>query len=149
MALLDLIKPDIIKVPLLSQNKNDVIRELIQILIDTGKVSDMEHIYNALLDRDAMGSTGLEHGIAVPHAKIDMIKELQVSIGISPAGIDFQALDGKPSCLFFLLLASPGQSGPHIEALADIARITRSQAFYGALINATSAQGIVDLFNEG
>ena len=149
MALLDLIKPDIIKVPLLSQNKNDVIRELIQILIDTGKLSDMERINNALLDREAMGSTGLEHGIAVPHAKIDMLKELQVSIGISPTGIDFQALDGKPSYLFFLLLAPPGQSGPHIEALADIARITRSQAFYGALINATSAQGVVDLFNEG
>ena len=149
MALLDLIRPDIIKVPLLSQNKNDVIRELIQILIDTGKVSDMERINNALLDREALGSTGLEHGIAVPHTKIDMIKELQVSIGISPAGIDFQALDGKPSYLFFLLLASPGQSGPHIEALADIARITRSQAFYEALINATSAQGVVDLFNEG
>ncbi len=149
MALLDLIRPDIIKVPLLSQNKNDVIRELIQILIDTGKLSDMERINNALLDREAMGSTGLEHGIAVPHAKIDMLEELQVSIGISPTGIDFQALDGKPSYLFFLLLAPPGQSGPHIEALADIARITRSQAFYGALINATSAQGVVDLFNEG
>jgi fructose-specific phosphotransferase system IIA component len=149
MALLDLIRPDIIKVPLLSQNKNDVIRELIQILIDTGKVSDMERINNALLDREALGSTGLEHGIAVPHAKIDMLKELHVSIGISHTGIDFQALDGKPSYLFFLLLAPPGQSGPHIEALADIARITRSQAFYGALINATSAQGVVDLFNEG
>jgi fructose-specific phosphotransferase system IIA component len=149
MALLDLIRPDIIKVPLLSQNKNDVIRELIQILIDIGRLSDMERINNALLDREAMGSTGLEHGIAVPHAKIDMLKELHVSIGISHTGIDFQALDGKPSYLFFLLLAPPGQSGPHIEALADIARITRSQAFYGALINATSAQGVVDLFNEG
>jgi mannitol/fructose-specific phosphotransferase system IIA component (Ntr-type) len=148
MALVDLIRPEVVKVPLVSTTKPDVIRELVELLRDAGKITDVDSTYDALMARESLGSTGLEQGIAVPHAKTKTVDSLTVALGISPKGIDFQAIDSNPSKLFFLLLAPPDQSGPHIEALADIARITRSQAFCRTVIGSTSPQEVVELFSE-
>ena len=138
MTLIDLIDEDVVKVPLEHTGKAEVLRELLDTLAGTGKLSEVERAYNALLERESQGSTGLEHGIAVPHAKTDAVDTLTVAIGISPNGIEFGAMDGQPSKLFFLLLAPPGQSGPHLEALSEIARLSRSEAFLRALISSRS-----------
>lgn len=148
MALVDLISSEVVKVPLTADNKPAVLRELIQILKDSGKIDDFDNVLEAIHKREEMGSTGLELGIAVPHAKTEEVKSLTVAIGISPEGIEFESLDGKPSQLFFLMLAPPNQSGPHIEALAEIAKLSRSRAFISTLINARSSQEVVELFRE-
>ncbi|HDQ14069.1 MAG TPA: PTS sugar transporter subunit IIA [Sediminispirochaeta sp.] len=148
MALLDLISPEIIRVPLESKSKEAVIRELLQVLIEAGKLKDFDAAYEALLAREAKGSTGLEDGIAVPHAKTDRVDSLTLAIGIAPEGIDFRALDGKPSYLFFLMLAPPDQSGPHIEALSEIARLTQSKSFCKMLRRAENAEEVADLLTE-
>ena len=148
MALIDLISPEVVKIPLSGRNKPDIIRELLSLLEGAGKVLDSEAAYEALLAREALGSTGLENGIAVPHAKTEAVKDLTIAIGIAPEGIDFDSIDGKPSRLFFLMLAPPDKSGPHIEALAEIARVTTSHAFCRLLIGATSAEEVVDIFQE-
>ena len=148
MALIDLISAEVVKVPLISQTKPDIIKELIDLLKAANRIAETDSAYDAVLTREDKGSTGLENGIAVPHAKTDAVRNLTIAIGISPDGIDFDAIDGKPSQLFFLLLAAPDQSGPHIEALAEIARLTQSKAFYSTLISATSAEQVVELFQE-
>jgi fructose-specific phosphotransferase system IIA component len=148
MALIDLISPEVVKVPLVSVRKDEVVKELIQILLDAGRISDFDKVREAIMARESLASTGLANGIAVPHAKTDAVKRLTMAMGISPAGVDFDALDNQPSQLFFLLLAPPDQSGPHIEALAEIARITRSRAIYEAFIKAASASEVVDIFRE-
>jgi fructose-specific phosphotransferase system IIA component len=148
MALVDLITPEVVKVPLVAVDKYGVIDELIQVLENAGKIGDKARVVDAIYKREALGSTGLEFGIAVPHAKTEEVKEITVAIGIAPQGIEFDAIDGKPSKLFFLILAAPDQSGPHIEALAEIAKLSRSKAFLEALIHASSAQEVVDLFRE-
>jgi fructose-specific phosphotransferase system IIA component len=148
MALIELIEESVIKVPLLSNKKPDIIRELIAILEKAGKISNPDTIYAAVLDRESKGSTGLEEGIAVPHAKTTAVKDLTLAIGIAPKGVDFAALDGKPSQIFFLMLAPPDKAGPHIAALADIARITRSKAFCRLLLAAQSPAEVVELFKE-
>ncbi|MFW6138041.1 MAG: PTS sugar transporter subunit IIA [Spirochaetota bacterium] len=148
MALVDIITPEVVKVPLEARDKPEVIRELVQILKDAGKIKDLDSVVEAIHQREQKGSTGLESGIAVPHAKTAAVKTLTVSIGISRRGIDFDSMDGKPSQLFFLILASPDQSGPHIEALAEIARLTRTRAFCKAMLNAGSPQEVVSLFRE-
>lgn len=148
MTLIDQISEDVVKVPLEQTNKTDVIRELLDILADAGKLSDSDRAYNALLERESQGSTGLEYGIAVPHAKTDAVETLTIAIGISPDGIEFGAMDGRPSKLFVLLLAPPGQSGPHIEALAEIARLSRSEAFLRALISSRSPADLLELLRE-
>jgi len=148
MAFVDLIRPEVVKVPLVSTTKPEVIRELVEVLREAGKISDADLVYEALMKRESLGSTGLEQGIAVPHAKTPAVDSLTVALGISPRGVDFQSINGEASKLFFLLLAAPDQSGPHIEALADIARITKSQAFCRTLASATTPAEVVELFTE-
>ena len=148
MTLIDTITEDVIKVPLERTAKTEVIRELLDVLVAAGKVSTPERALNALLERESKGSTGLEAGIAVPHAKTDAVDSLAIAIGIASDGVDFQALDGQPSKLFFMLLAPPDQSGPHIEALSEIAKLTRSQAFLRALIGSKSASEVMELLRD-
>jgi len=146
MALIELITEEVVKVPLISKGKQEIIKELLQLLHDSGHIEQIEVAYNDVLTREAQGSTGLEYGIAVPHAKTDAVKSLTIAMGISPAGVDFGALDGKPSQLFFLILSPPDQPGPHIEALAEIARLTRFKAFCNMVTAAVSAREVVEIF---
>lgn len=148
MALIDLITAEVVKVPLTAQSKPEIIKELIRLLHETGHIEQFETAYDAVLTREAQGSTGLENGIAVPHAKTNAVKSLTIAIGISPAGVDFEALDGNLCHLFFLMLAPPDQPGPHIEALAEIARLTRSKAFCNMITAATSTREVVEIFRE-
>ncbi|MCP5515532.1 MAG: PTS sugar transporter subunit IIA [Spirochaetales bacterium] len=148
MAIVDLISTSVVRVPLKSKTKTEVIRELVDVLDKADKISDKESVFKAVIARENMGSTGLEKGIAVPHAKTEKVKNLTLAIGVAPDGVDFDALDGEKSKLFFLLLAQPNQSGPHIEALAEIARITRSQSFCRLLVNAATPEEVVELFRE-
>lgn len=145
MALIDMIEEKIVKTPLVSKDKPDVLRELVQILKDAGEIDDFDSALKAVQEREDKMSTGLEKGIAVPHAKTDAVSSLKLAIGIAPQGIDFNSMDHEPSMLFFLLLASPGQSGPHVEALSEIAKLAHSTSFCKALINADNAQEVVDL----
>ena len=147
MAVINLIEEDIIKIPLEAKTKPDVIKELVDVLKKAGKIEDAESVFRAVMLRENMGSTGLEKGIAVPHAKTHKVNNLVLAIGVSPEGIDFDSLDGEPSKLFFLLIATPQQAGPHIEALSEIARLTRSSNFYKLLLNAKTPKEIVEIFS--
>ncbi|MBO7048492.1 MAG: PTS sugar transporter subunit IIA [Spirochaetia bacterium] len=147
MAVVNLIEEDIIKIPLEAKTKPDVIKELVDVLKKAGKIEDAESVFRAVMLRENMGSTGLEKGIAVPHAKTHKVNNLVLAIGISPEGVDFDSLDGEPSKLFFLLIATPQQAGPHIEALSEIARLTRSSNFCKLLLNAKTPKEIVDIFS--
>jgi fructose-specific phosphotransferase system IIA component len=148
MALLDRISSKVIKVPLQAQTKDAAIRELVQVLVDAGTIQDPEATCDAVLAREALGSTGLENGLAVPHAKTTAVTDLAIAIGISPKGVEFSALDGQPSHLLFLLIAPPDKSGPHIEALAEIARLTRSPVFTRVLRAAANAEEAMSIFRE-
>ncbi|QEN06538.1 PTS sugar transporter subunit IIA [Oceanispirochaeta crateris] len=148
MAILDLITEDCVKVPLTGTTKKVVLREMLEHLENAGKINDVETIYTALLLREDQGSTGLGAGIAVPHAKTEAVKDLVLGVGISPAGIDFDAVDGQPSKIFFLVLAPPEQSGKHLQVLSEIARISQSAAFLRVLISSQTAAEVVEMFRE-
>lgn len=148
MALIDLVVDKIVKTPLESKDKPDVIRELVQILKDAQEIEDFDIALKDVQEREDKQSTGLTDGIAVPHAKTSAVTSLKLAMGIAPEGIDFDSLDKEPSKLFFLLLAPPGMSGPHVEALAEIAKLSRSKAVCKALVNADNAKEVVELFRE-
>ena len=145
MALIDLVVEKIVKIPLDSQDKPDILRELVQILKDAGEIDDFDAVLKAVQDREDKQSTGLEKGIAVPHCKSAAVASLKLAIGIAPQGIDFDSMDRQPTNLFFLLVASPELSGPHVEALAEIAKLARSNSFCKAMVNAESAKEVVEL----
>ncbi len=145
MSLIDLVTENVVKVPLESKDKPDVLRELVQILKDAGEIEDYDAVLKAVQAREDQGSTGLQAGIAIPHAKSSAVTSLKLAVGISSEGIDFDSLDGLPTKLFFLLVAAPDKSGPHVEALSEIAKLARSQGFCSALANSKSPQEVVQL----
>jgi len=123
MALIDLVTENIVKVPLKSRNKPDVLRELVQVLKDAGQIEDFDAVLKALQGREDKGSTGLGEGIAVPHCKTSAVSTLKLAIGIAPDGVDFDSPDGKPAKLLFLMVASPNLSGPHVEGTGTIKNV--------------------------
>lgn len=148
MALVDLVEESVVKVPLTSADKFGVLEELVEVLAEAGKIDNKELILDALIQRENQGSTGLEQGIAVPHAKTDAVDTVTLSVGISPEGVDFEALDGSPSHVFFCMLAPPSQPGKHVEILSEIARLTKSPAVMKLLTTAGSVQDVLDVFAE-
>lgn len=145
MALIDLVQEKIVRIPLVSTDKPGVLRELVQILKDAGEIEDYDAVLEAIRQREEKLSTGLESGIAVPHGKCAAVSTLKLALGIAPEGIDFASIDGQPSKLFFLLVAPPNQSGPHVEALAEIVKLAQSKAFCRALAGAKDAHEVVEL----
>lgn len=150
MALIELIDKRAVKVPLEAKDKQGVLRELVDLLASVpDMVSDPEALYRAVLDRESLRSTGLAEGIAVPHGTTKAVRDLCLAIGLAPEGIEFEAMDGTPSRLFFLIAAPADQAGPHIAALADIARLARSSARINALTQARDSSELIAILQEG
>jgi len=145
MTLIDLVVEKIVKTPLESKDKPGVLRELVRILKDAGEINDFDAVLKAVQERENKQSTGLEGGVAVPHCKSAAVSSLKLALGIAPQGIDFDSIDRQPSNLFFLLVAAPNQAGPHVEALAEIAKLVRSKPFCRAMLAAKNAQEVVEL----
>lgn len=147
MSLLDILTKDEIAVPLESQDKSGAIKELIHVFKKSGKISDEDAVYDAVMTREDKGSTGLEKGIAVPHAKTTAVSKIAAAIGISPDGIEFGSIDGKPSKLIFLIVAPPAQAGSHVALLSEIARLTKYQALCDALVEATTPERVISIMH--
>ncbi len=145
MKLTDYITPQHVKIDLDGTSKGDVIEELVGILVDTNDATDADTIYDAVMKREGEGSTGLEKGVAIPHAKSDAVKRLSIVIGISREGIDFDSQDGKPAHLFFLMVAPTSESGPHVQAIAKIVKLIKFDKFRERLIKAKKPQDVVDM----
>ncbi|QEN03998.1 PTS sugar transporter subunit IIA [Thiospirochaeta perfilievii] len=148
MALVDLLNKKVIKVPLKSKNKSDVLLELTTILAKAGKFKDIKSVVKALVERENIGSTGLGSGIAIPHAKTELVDELTVAVGISPKGIEFNAIDGELSTIFFLILAPPDQSVQHVKTLSEIANIVKDYSFCESLLEAKKPNTVLDIFKN-
>ena len=121
-----------------STTKLDVIAELVDLLISAGSV-DKKHrkkVLEILIAREALGSTAIGQGIAIPHGKYDCIKKLVGCLGISKSGINFDSLDGEPAYIFFLLVAPVDSAGPHLKALARISRLLKDKYIREGLKNA-------------
>jgi fructose-specific phosphotransferase system IIA component len=122
MGLEELLTEGLISEDLKGKNKFQIIEELLDLLVNSGKIEDRETCLQDLIEREQYLSTGLENGLAVPHAKTTASRELLVSYGISREGLDFDSLDGKPAHFIFLVISPRDTSGPHIKILAQITR---------------------------
>ena len=144
MRLTDYVSRDHVKIGLAGESKEEVIEELVSLLADTSDVSDVDAIYEAVMSREREGSTGLEKGVAIPHAKSDAVKSLSIVVGISRDGIEFESQDGKPAHLLFLMVAPTSESGPHVQAIAKIVKMIKLDKFRKKLIDAKKPQDVVD-----
>ena len=146
MGIFDNLSENNIKIPLVSTSKEDVLHELLAVLKANNLVTDEKVAFEAVLNRERQGSTGLGEEIAIPHAKTSTVEKIELVIGLAPQGINFNSLDGKPVKIFFLILANPAYASLHIEALSEVAKATRNKTFCQQLIDAKSSQEILEAF---
>jgi fructose-specific phosphotransferase system IIA component len=144
MRLTDILKPQNIKVPLEAKVKTDAIGELVNLLAGNGELTDPKKVLEAVLDREATRTTGIGNGLAIPHGKCTGTDHLVMAIGRPATAIDFQAIDGRPVNLIWLLSSPPDKTGPHIHALARISRLMTIDKFRQALTQAKTPQEIFD-----
>ena len=146
MTIGELLSEDLITDSLQGENKFEVIAELLDLLVKKGLVKDRETAYQDLVEREHYLSTGLENGLAVPHAKTSAATQLLISFGLSRKGVEFDSLDGKPAHFIFLVLSPRDTSGPHIKILAQITRNFRNGEVGKKLLEAKSPQEILEIF---
>jgi len=137
-----------IKIGLEATEKEEVLKELADVLAGVADIGDKKGIVRALIERENLGSTGIGQGIAIPHGKTDRVNGLVSVLGISRKGVNFEALDGEPVYIFFLLVAPKETSGPHLKALAQISRLLRDSYFCELLKRCPSAEEVYDLIRR-
>lgn len=136
MKIIEMLSRSSILADMHSQTKREVLLELTRVFPAAHLPGGYEEAINVLLEREKLGSTGIGEGIAIPHGKIAGLDMMVVSFGRSLQGIDFNAMDGSPVNLFFLLLAPEGSAGLHLKALAKISRMLKDATFRRQLIDA-------------
>lgn len=139
MLLRDIFSPAVIKISLESEDKDEVFEELVDVIATAHRLSERQGILDAVRDREAKMSTGIREGIAVPHGKTDAVTRVFGAIGVSAPGVDYDALDGKPVHLIFMLVSPADQSGPHLKMLRSIAVLLEHPKFADDLMHSRSA----------
>jgi len=135
MRILDSLKEGAIVAELNATDKKGVLSELTASLADASGLKQ-EELLRVLLERERLGSTGIGGGIAIPHGKLKPLQSMLMGFGRSRKGVDFDAMDGKPTHLFFLLLAPEDSTGGHLKMLARISRLLKNTVFKERLMNA-------------
>ena len=148
MILTQILRPNCVKVPVESKDKEAVITELVDLLDANGLLLDRDAALDAVLTRERTRSTGTGAGIAIPHGKCNGVKELVMAIGITHEPIEFESIDGKPVTILILLVSPADQTGPHIQALASISRLMLNAEFKQKLEQAASADEVYELLNN-
>ncbi len=148
MKVMEFLNREAISIDLQAADKNGVIRELVSLLKKSGGILDEEKIVKAILEREALGSTGIGQGVAIPHCKADSVKQMVAAFGISRGGVVFDSLDGEPVYIFFVLAAPRDSAGPHLKALARISRLLKDKFFRDTLRNARTKEDLIKIIKQ-
>ena len=148
MTLIDILSGKAVIVGLKGQDKREILEELVEVLEVGDRITDRERVLEAVLQREEIMSTGIGHGIAIPHGKSEFVKELGGVLGIKSEGVEFDSLDGQPTFIFFLLVSPMDVSGPHIKALARISRLLKGEEFRQRLIGCPDNETAIKILIE-
>jgi len=148
MTLMEILSTKSIIVDLQGETKEEIIKELVDALEVGEVITDRDKVLQAVLEREKIMSTGIGDGIAIPHGKSDSVVRLAAALGTQKRGVDFEALDGEPAYVFFLLVSPANVSGPHIKALARISRLLKNDEFKKKLIQAAAPDEIVSIIES-
>jgi PTS system nitrogen regulatory IIA component len=138
----DILPREMIEPELVSEEKAQVIEELVRILKKENPSLDRTAVVRRVLERERLGSTGIGHGIAIPHCKLENLKNLMCCFGRSRMGVEFQSADNAPATIFFLIVAPENAAGEHLRALARISRMCQKEEFRRRVMEAPTADEI-------
>jgi nitrogen PTS system EIIA component len=142
MKIAEFLREDLILPDLRATDKASVLREICEAIARATPQLAAARLTEVLLEREKLGSTGVGDGVAIPHGKLSTLNGLLAAFARSRAGIDFQAIDGKPTHLFFVLFAPENSAGIHLKALARISRLFKTPSFRTAVVEAPDAAAI-------
>jgi mannitol/fructose-specific phosphotransferase system IIA component (Ntr-type) len=148
VLLSDLLTPERVRVPLRGASKEALLEELVEVLSESGAVRDGGDVLRAVRDRERVLSTGVGSGVAIPHGKSEAAPGLAMAAGLTAEPVEFDALDGDPVRLLFLLVGPDSAAGEHVKALSRISRLVRREAFRERLTAASSAEEFVAIVAE-
>ncbi|MCL2067479.1 MAG: PTS sugar transporter subunit IIA [Treponema sp.] len=148
MNLKTVLAANTINLNLKGSTKEEIINELLNTLIDAGKIQDREAAYNAIIEREQKMSTGMKHGIAIPHGKSSAIRELVACIGVSENAVDFDSLDRLPCRIFIMTLSPIEKTGPHLQFLAEISLLFKSAEKRQEILNAKTPEQVLKVLSE-
>jgi PTS system fructose-specific IIC component/PTS system nitrogen regulatory IIA component len=151
MFLREVFPPELIKVDLEAEDKEEAFEELVDHFCQVEKSNAREEILEALREREAKMSTGIHKGIAIPHGKTNAVENVYGVLGISRKGIDYDALDGEPVYLLFMVLAPQKDSEKHLRILKRMAELLENPQFYMDLVaqkDPQSAYGIIRKYED-
>ncbi|MCX5686443.1 MAG: PTS sugar transporter subunit IIA [Candidatus Omnitrophica bacterium] len=148
MKIMEFLSKKAVTMNLKSDDKEGVIRELVDLLAKADEIKGKDELVKALMTRESLGSTGIGQGIGIPHAKSANAKNLVAAFGLSQKGVNFDSLDGEPVYIFFLLIAPEESAGPHLKALARISRMLKDKFFREMLRKAKDEKEILRIIQE-
>jgi len=148
MKLIDILKPAFIKVPLNSSKKEDAIKELIGVLEGHDIFSDPEAIFQAVIEREKIGTTGVGREVAIPHCKKKECKKFAIALGLTSNGIDFSSIDEKPVKIIFLLVGPEENPGMHIRLLSRISRLIAKEQLREKLLQVSESVAAYTLLKD-
>jgi PTS system fructose-specific IIC component/PTS system nitrogen regulatory IIA component len=148
MLLSDVFLPEFIISSLRSNTKNEVFEEMVDCFCNVTRFHARDDILNALHEREAKMSTGIQNGIAIPHGKTPAVSSMFGILGVSKSGIDYDSLDGKPVHLVMMLLAPPVEAERHLHLLQRMANILRNPDFYKDVVNAGDEHQVYEILTK-
>ncbi|MGA2546115.1 MAG: PTS sugar transporter subunit IIA [Rectinemataceae bacterium] len=148
MDLKSILSRDTVALNLKGRSKEELIEELLQVAMRSGKIGDINAARKAVLERERRMSTGMKHGIAIPHGKTETVKELVACIGVSEQAIDFDALDREPCRIFIMTLSPADKTGPHLQFLAEVSLLFRSAEKRAAILAAKTPEEVLKVLTE-
>ncbi|MBN2754793.1 MAG: PTS sugar transporter subunit IIA [Candidatus Goldbacteria bacterium] len=148
MRILDFLEKDSIELNIKAKNKKEAIEEIVEILKKKNAIIDKDVTIESLLEREELGSTGVGQGIAIPHSKTKGVKELIGAFAISKNGVEFDALDGEPVHIFFLLLAPEGAAGVMLKALARVSNFLKNKYYRKKILDAADKEAVIQIIEE-
>jgi PTS system nitrogen regulatory IIA component len=150
MKIMEFLSKRAIVMDIKAAKKEDVVREMVDALIEGGDIEKRHRnkLVEALMAREALGSTAIGQGVAIPHAKSDCVEKLVAAFGLSKKGVDFDSLDGEPAYIFFLLVAPQDSAGPHLKALARISRLLKDKYFRDGLRQAVDDKTVIKIISQ-
>jgi PTS system nitrogen regulatory IIA component len=148
MRITEFLKLEAVVPQLSGRTKGEVLQELANALVKIAPHIPATRIHEVLSEREKIGSTGMEKGVAIPHGRLAELSALVACFAVSKEGVDFEARDGKPAHFFFALVAPENSAGVHLKALSKVSRLFRSDALRDAILSANTADAIYTLIQN-
>jgi fructose-specific phosphotransferase system IIA component len=144
----ELLKPDCIELDLQGKKKPEIIGELLEVISRCADIGDRDAMYDSLMEREELSSTGIGNGIAIPHCLTPKAGATSVAFGRKLEGARFDSVDNQPVTLFFLLIGPEGNPNLHLQLLSKLARYLHDGTFCQKLLSAESSEEVIEAFRS-